>query len=1349
MADETENLNINIGSDPSGVERGTQRASNAIKGTTKEAKELDSAFRRIKSAVDPTFAATERYNKSLADNKRLLAAGKIDRDEYLANARALKSALDAQVASINRNSAAGRAAAAEARRQAAQQKQDAQAAAEAERQAARAVAQEKIAAARAAAAAVEAAQRREQQAIKLSAQTARQAALEARRLAQTAASPSVRGVAPGSIATDRSAGQLAYARQRAEEAAARASQRAWDLAARAAEASSQRAAASLQAQAQRARQQAEEYSTRAVQLARTQASEEGRLAQQAANEIRAAKEAERAATRQAAAEAKAAAAGKRNAERMAAAAAREAAEATRQQARAEREAQTAAQQLRASIDPVFAAQQRYNQVMQQATQLLMQNKLQTGEWTRIQQQAKAQMDVNVRSMGRMNSVYVQMGYQAQDVTASLASGINPLVILAQQGGQTAAALAQMGGTVGRVAAFMAGPWGAAIIGFTMLIGLMMGKSKDAEKATLDLSNAEKVRKASLKDLTEALEDFNREQERANTNNREALELDRQRAGVGFADAERRLNEAREAVRAAQAAEQAAGQAQARATGRGLDAAAGAYAAAKARLDQAQETLRSAERTYALARQAQQQVEIRTTRGRAEAAVDPREAIRNAYEDEETRLQRIYEQETRNLHPQRDAVALAQAQGRLQSGLEAALRRREAAEKRLTDQARETNNAYGEGVQVFRSRAQALQMAGRELQGQGLNVDENPLFGGITPGAHRSSHQNAIDVNIPGAGNEAADAGSRARFDAIARSYQNRGYRVLWNGRIYEPGGDGPGPLIPRRTGTPSEQHTNHMHIEAPASIVGKPTNQGETSQMFQQERQARQDALNSYVEDIEYQQSVAQDDYARQLELQDQKIAALRAFYGDESREVIRAQRERLAIERRGQQQLLQQQRQAIQQTLQLAEQAEDARNQMEDIDRGQRGDNVDFNAQNGLIGEREALMEKARLLDEEYADNVSHEQRLFELRSQAVRDQLALANLPVEQRQQLLAQLEQMEAEHNQRMAVMNRQYARDVNTTANQMAAMQSAKWREVAATLTQSMGSAFQGLWTRSITFRDAMVQMADQLVYKFFDMGMKMLENWIVQQFTKKAVTTATTAQETAAVVAGQAAQTSAVVGGQVAQTGAKVGAAATEGGIIAATTGAKVASEAIKTGAAVAGAATSTAATAAAGTTEVATNAAVAAAGAYKSTVVIPFIGPVAAPAAAALALAAVLGFGALISARGGQERVPYDGQITELHKDEMVLPAWVANPLRSSLAAGTGLTPKNTSGSILKASSETTTTRGTDFGDAGKPDPRLPPVHFHAPGSMTQSEMERHAGTLVKVLKNAIRNREFNGMGNA
>src|SRR3546814_10598246 len=92
--------------------------------------------------------------------------------------------------------------------------------------------------------------------------------------------------------------------------------------------------------------------------------------------------------------------------------------------------------------------------------------------------------------------------------------------------------------------------------------------------------------------------------------------------------------------------------------------------------------------------------------------------------------------------------------------------------------------------------------------------------------------------------------------------------------------------------------------------------------------------MQAYIEDLEYQQQVAENDYAEQLRLQDLKLQALRSFYGDESREVIRAQRERLAIERRQNAALLAEQRNTIQQRLQAEEAAEDERSQIAEIDR-------------------------------------------------------------------------------------------------------------------------------------------------------------------------------------------------------------------------------------------------------------------------------------------------------------------------------------------------------------------------------------------------------------------------------
>ena len=82
----------------------------------------------------------------------------------------------------------------------------------------------------------------------------------------------------------------------------------------------------------------------------------------------------------------------------------------------------------------------------------------------------------------------------------------------------------------------------------------------------------------------------------------------------------------------------------------------------------------------------------------------------------------------------------------------------------------------------------------------------------------------------------------------------------------------------------------------------------------------------------------------------------------------------------------------------------------------------------------------------------------------------------------------------------------------------------------------------------------------------------------------------------------------------------------------------------------------------------------AAAGAYAAVASVPVVGPVLAPAAAATALAAALAFGgAVVSAAGGWDQVPYDGALASLHKDEMVLPSSLASPLRSALGgAGEG-----------------------------------------------------------------------------
>jgi hypothetical protein len=59
-----------------------------------------------------------------------------------------------------------------------------------------------------------------------------------------------------------------------------------------------------------------------------------------------------------------------------------------------------------------------------------------------------------------------------------------------------------------------------------------------------------------------------------------------------------------------------------------------------------------------------------------------------------------------------------------------------------------------------------------------------------------------------------------------------------------------------------------------------------------------------------------------------------------------------------------------------------------------------------------------------------------------------------------------------------------------------------------------------------------------------------------------------------------------------------------------------------------------------------------------------------APAFGAGMAAAAMGYASVASAAGGWERVPADGMMTELHRDEMVLPKHVADPMRQMAKSG-------------------------------------------------------------------------------
>jgi murein DD-endopeptidase MepM/ murein hydrolase activator NlpD len=1208
MADENDNININIGMNPAGVEGGARRTRAAVGGVVNQAKELDVAFRRIKSAIDPTFSAQEKYNRAVDANNKLLKAGAQSSSEWANTQVALRAALDATVEAINRKSAAARAASAESRAQAAQEKaQAAQAAA-----AARTAAREKAAA-------------------------------------------------------EKAASQEAIAAERAAK--------------------------------QEAKQLAQEAAAIAKAAAREKAAAEKAASKSAADAEKAAKKEAAAAAREAASAAASAAKQKAAAEREATTAMREAANAAAAQARAERQAADAANELRASIDPQFAAQSRYNEVMRRASALLFQNKLQTGEWIAIQKAAKAQMDINVRSLGRMNQMNVQIGYQMQDVVASWSSGINPLVILAQQGGQTAAALSTMGGSAGRVAAFFAGPWGAAIIGATLLLGYLWQSESDGKKKTLDLMDAETRRSATVKELTDALKDFNKEQREANTNETESLRLKGQMITQTREQAKTALTAAQTEVANIKAQIASLVATPNESTG-------GAIAGLTFMLSRAEGKVKSLQAEFDKLATGNTELRITQSLRDSEAAADDMVRVRREYEAVEARItnqQRAKEGIiNRTLTGAAKEAALTKLQQNATDALTAARKRLKAAEDAVTESRKKSNDQAGR-------EQYAMPVQGRITSGFGTRETFR-----TDNGAMASRNHGGVDIAAPLGTSVRAANDAIVKFAGFVRGFGNMveldhgagvttRYAHLSRIDVKEGNSVDRGQTI-GAVGQTGNATGPHLHYEV--TVNGHkvdPTKGFFPIDRLRQEKDeikamatAAHELAEQQAAGIDAQEAAVEADpnktHGQQLTelvaLQDKKIAILKTGYGAESKEVEQGERQKYDIIKRYNELILRDQTALLRKQESIDTAREDSADRVAETQLGQASDNADFRSGAGITNERQAVIEKAQILDQEYAQQVAHEERMYNLKLSYLQRELALPNQSPERAAELNAQIEIMQAEHYGRMEEMNANYARNVAQVSQQQATVTMNKWREVASTFTQSLGSAFQGFWTRSLTWRQAMLNIADSLVFKFMDMGLKILENWIV-----------TTLGMSQASQAGEAVITAAKASGAAAQTG--IGAAAA--------------------------------------TTELGQRAATSAAGAYSSTVVIPFIGPVAAPAAAALALAAVLGFASLISAKGGMGEVP-DDQLAMVHKKEMILPAYIAEPMRQ------GLRSRSSAGMFSGASAAGSSIRESTTNNRVGPTFNYQPTHNNFDARL-ETMLRKDGAAMRKWLRNEARNNNGAGWG--
>jgi hypothetical protein len=409
-------------------------------------------------------------------------------------------------------------------------------------------------------------------------------------------------------------------------------------------------------------------------------------------------------------------------------------------------------------------------------------------------------------------------------------------------------------------------------------------------------------------------------------------------------------------------------------------------------------------------------------------------------------------------------------------------------------------------------------------------------------------------------------------------------------------------------------------------------------------KKAATETWESYKAGIDKQLEDAKGNYAEQIKLIQQEVQEAQKLYGDESRQAMEAEKAEAEVRYQAGQAALK----SIEEQLAAQRELAKAEADMQSIGAKPAADT--FKPSIGVVFDHSAL-------------NSAVSAEVAEL-AQALNVQLAALQAEITGKLNLAKTLDAGSADYGSlvtgaatalsEMSALQKQYADQVIQINKQAASTVSASWAEIG----QPIEGAFSKIVGAAIGGGRNTAQAMDRAAIG------------VVQSWAKSAI------ESVAHVVAMQLGMTGATAAGQTARNAIANDGTAKEIQALTQQVAKFIAAETAKTGAAVTASTTQAAAqttaatagataTAAAAKPSILASAGKAAAAVYAG--VAEETGPLAfilAPAAAAAAFVAVAGYQTVASAEGGWDRVPYDGAMTELHKNEMVLPASVAQSVR-------------------------------------------------------------------------------------
>jgi len=323
------------------------------------------------------------------------------------------------------------------------------------------------------------------------------------------------------------------------------------------------------------------------------------------------------------------------------------------------------------------------------------------------------------------------------------------------------------------------------------------------------------------------------------------------------------------------------------------------------------------------------------------------------------------------------------------------------------------------------------------------------------------------------------------------------------------------------------------------------------------------------------------------------------------------------------------------------------------------------MNFQAAKDGMDELVAQKKITAQQEIGFEIQNAQKMYELDLQELEDRKNTLGLSAKEYADYTNKIRVLATQHNLEMAKLSSDF---VKAGAKDFATFKK-DWEQAFAPIEHAFSSSIQGMLQGTETLKQGMAKAAQSIALSYIQssatMGLKFVADRSAEFVWHKFFETAKTAD----TVAGNAARTAADASGSASFLGSLGTQLMQWLGLETAKTAETVTGSAAR--------ATSEAAAA----LETIASAKLIAAGALPpmialasmeaaaSVAMVPIIGPALATAAASDMTILGAGYLAMASAEGGWDRVPYDGALTELHKNEMVLPASIAGPLRQMTQA--------------------------------------------------------------------------------